>query len=90
MTSVISQGKYRQRKEWSTNSIPGLMSLEEETNPDHHQNDDDIITPVKPPRRGSLAALGIFAGRNVNQEQRHTKRRSSIAEAILGRSHKVQ
>lgn len=34
MTSLLSTpGKYRSRKEWSTSSIPTLVSLEEETNP---------------------------------------------------------
>lgn len=84
MTSVLSNGKYRSRKDWSTNSIPTLVSLEEEI-----VTDNLIAPPPKPPRRSSLAVPGLFAVRNGGGEtatERYNKRRSSIAVAtFLGR-----
>lgn len=87
MTSVLSFGKYRARKDWSTNSIPTLVSLEEETINNHNNHNNSPIiqingTPPKPPRRSSLA-IGLLNGRIVND--RNNKRRSSIAVAFLGR-----
>ncbi|XP_055715383.1 oxidation resistance protein 1 isoform X8 [Phlebotomus papatasi] len=87
MTSVLSAGKYRSRKDWSTSSIPTLVSLEEEsTTPTEEKQDNGI--PPKPPRRSSLA-IGLL-GRNPtvsnnNTEKPNNKRRSSIAVAFLGR-----
>ncbi|XP_055685642.1 nuclear receptor coactivator 7 isoform X6 [Lutzomyia longipalpis] len=87
MTSVLSAGKYRSRKDWSTSSIPTLVSLEEEsTTPTEEKPDNGI--PPKPPRRSSLV-VGLL-GRNPvpsnnNTEKPSTKRRSSIAVAFLGR-----
>lgn len=77
MTSVLSVGKYRSRKEWSTNSIPKLVSLEEETGPIIKING----IPPKPPRRSSITA-GLLGGRSTDK---NNKRRSSIAVAFLGR-----
>lgn len=72
MTSVLSVGKYRSRKDWSTNSIPTLVSLEEE-----NSNENLLAPPLKPPRRGSLA-IGILGNRNSDNDH-NNKRRSSIA-----------
>lgn len=85
MTSIFYQGKYRQRKDWSTSSIPELVSLEEETN----QVIAEIPTtlPPKAPRRSSLA-IGLLAGGRGSNDQKY-KRRSSIATAFLGRQNKV-
>lgn len=77
MTSVLSVGKYRSRKDWSTNSLPKLVSLEEETGPIIKING----TPPKPPRRSSITA-GLLGGRSTDK---NNKRRSSIAVAFLGR-----
>lgn len=85
MTSVFHQGKYRQRKDWSTSSIPELVSLEEETS----QSGPDISTnlPPKAPRRSSLA-IGLLVGGRGATDPKY-KRRSSIATAFLGRQNKV-
>lgn len=89
MTTVLAQGKYRQRKDWSTNSIPTLVSLEEESDVHH-------CLPPKPPRRSSLAvglSGGLAGGRHgplIGNPEKHNKRRSSIAVAFLGRHNKVR
>uniref|UniRef100_A0A6B2EEC0 Oxidation resistance protein 1 n=1 Tax=Phlebotomus kandelakii TaxID=1109342 RepID=A0A6B2EEC0_9DIPT len=89
MTSVLSAGKYRPRKDWSTSSIPTLVSLEEEsTTPTEEKPDNGI--PPKPPRRSSLAMglLGLsptVSNNNVEKPEKPSKRRSSIAVAFLGR-----
>uniref|UniRef100_A0A1L8DXA0 Oxidation resistance protein 1 n=1 Tax=Nyssomyia neivai TaxID=330878 RepID=A0A1L8DXA0_9DIPT len=85
MTSVLSAGKYRSRKDWSTSSIPTLVSLEEEsTTPTEEKSDNGI--PPKPPRRSSLA-VGLLGRQTVpnnnNTEKPSTKRRSSIAVAAV-------
>lgn len=70
-TLLSSQGKYRPRKEWSTNSIPTLVSLEEETAGAHSPHgtgmahngngnggtahNNNAALPPKAPRRSSLA-----------------------------------
>lgn len=95
-TSVLStqHGKYRQRKDWSTNSIPTLVSLEEETSTNEEDKNDEIHRlPIKPPRRSSLA-VGITSGsgsviRPNIEQKKISKRRSSIAVAFLGRHNKV-
>ncbi|XP_037026980.1 nuclear receptor coactivator 7 isoform X7 [Bradysia coprophila] len=79
MTSIMSHGKYRQR----TNSIPTLFALEEECIPGSETHNG---IPPKPPRRSSLA-LNLLGNRGPNPEK-HTKRRSSIAVAFLGRHNK--
>lgn len=89
-TSILSQGKYRQRKDWSTNSIPEMVSLEEEET-SSHLNDTTSSSPPnalppKPPRRSSLA-IGILGGRGT--ADKNYKRRSSIAVTFLGRQNKV-
>lgn len=73
-SSVIIQGKYRQRKDGSASSIPTLVSLEEETSPViefHHNGNGNMLTsspngnsgmPPKPPRRSSLA-IGLLNSR---------------------------
>lgn len=85
MTSVFHQGKYRQRKDWSTSSIPELVCLEEETS----QIGPEISTslPPKAPRRSSLA-IGLLVGGRGATDPKY-KRRSSIATAFLGRQNKV-
>lgn len=83
MTSIYYQGKYRQRKDWSTNSIPELVSLEEESN----QLEIPTTLPPKAPRRSSLA-IGLLAGGRGSTDPKY-KRRSSIATAFLGRQNKV-
>lgn len=86
MTTVLSLGKFRTRKDWSTNSIPTLVSLEEESIP--VQNDvHSSSVPSKPPRRSSLA-VNLMGGRGITDK--HNKRRSSIAVAFLGRHNKVR
>lgn len=85
MTSVFFQGKYRQRKDWSTNSIPELMSLEEEAS--HTLPEIPTTLPPKAPRRSSLA-IGLLAGGRGLTDPKST-RRSSIATAFLGRQNKV-
>lgn len=85
MTSVFFQGKYRQRKDWSTNSIPELMSLEEESS--HALPDIPTTLPPKAPRRSSLAIGLLAGGRGLTDSK--SKRRSSIATAFLGRQNKV-
>lgn len=96
MTSVLSNGKYRSRKDWSTNSIPTLVSHEEDIVTDNY-----LVPPPKPPRRSSLAVPGIFSVRNVNNgigggngndyknNNERYKRRSSIAVATFLGRHKV-
>ncbi|XP_037922193.1 oxidation resistance protein 1 isoform X18 [Hermetia illucens] len=97
MTTLTSAtGKYRSRKDWSTNSIPQLVSLEEEAAmaangtkiaTDKMVNgtkDAEIIIPpvtTKPPRRSSLA-IGLLAGRGTTDKL--NKRRSSLS-TFLGR-----
>lgn len=78
MTSVLSVGKYRSRKEWSTNSIPKLVSLEEESGSPIIQING---IPPKPPRRSSITT-GLLGGRSADK---NNKRRSSIAVAFMGR-----
>lgn len=103
-TTVLPvQGKYRPRKEWSTNSIPTLVSLEEETSP-HHTHNNNAALPPKAPRRSSLA-IGLMGGRKGDSgnggsllsaaglappEKHSSKRRSSIAVSFLGRHSKVR
>ncbi|XP_059619714.1 oxidation resistance protein 1 isoform X4 [Phlebotomus argentipes] len=87
MTSVLSAGKYRSRKDWSTSSIPTLVSLEEESTTPTEEKEDNGIPP-KPPRRSSLAMglLGLSPTvSNNNTAEKPSKRRSSIAVAFLGR-----
>lgn len=84
MTSVFFQGKYRQRKDWSTSSIPELMSLEEEAS--HALPEIPTTLPPKAPRRSSLAIGLLAGGRGIDPK---SKRRSSIATAFLGRQNKV-
>lgn len=101
-TALPAQGKYRPRKEWSTNSIPTLVSLEEETSPHTHNN--NAALPPKAPRRSSLA-VGLMGGRKGDNgsllssgllsappppEKHNSKRRSSIAVSFLGRHSKVR
>ncbi|XP_031635684.1 oxidation resistance protein 1 isoform X5 [Contarinia nasturtii] len=84
MTSVFFQGKYRQRKDWSTSSIPELVSLEEETS--HVLPEIPTTLPPKAPRRSSLAIGLLAGGRGLTDPK--SKRRSSIATAFLGRQNK--
>lgn len=84
-TSIFSQGKYRQRKDWSTNSIPELVSLEEESGVSVTKIPPNSLPP-RPPRRSSLA-IGLLGGRNTSDK--NYKRRSSIAVTFLGRQNKV-
>lgn len=84
MTSVLIQGKYRQRKDGSASSIPTLVSLEEESCPVIEYNGG---IPPRPPRRSSLA-IGLLNGR-TGALDKSNKRRSSIAVAFLGRHSKV-
>lgn len=84
MTSILSQGKYRQRKDWSTNSIPELVSLEEESSSPVSESPPPL--PPKP-RRSSLA-IGLLGGRGLTDK--NFKRRSSIAVTFLGRQNKVK
>lgn len=85
MTSIFFQGKYRQRKDWSTSSIPELVSLEEEAS--HALPEIPTTLPPKAPRRSSLA-IGLLAGGRGTGDPK-SKRRSSIATAFLGRQNKV-
>lgn len=85
MTSVFFQGKYRQRKDWSTSSIPELVSLEEEAS--HALPEIPTTLPPKAPRRSSLAIGLLAGGRGLSDPK--SKRRSSIATAFLGRQNKV-
>lgn len=85
MTSVFFQGKYRQRKDWSTSSIPELVSLEEEAS--HVLPEIPTTLPPKAPRRSSLAIGLLVGGRGLTDPK--SKRRSSIATAFLGRQNKV-
>lgn len=85
MTSVFFQGKYRQRKDWSTSSIPELVSLEEESS--HVLPEIPTTLPPKAPRRSSLA-IGLLVGGRGTADSK-SKRRSSIATAFLGRQNKV-
>lgn len=85
MTSVFFQGKYRQRKDWSTSSIPELVSLEEESS--HVLPEIPTTLPPKAPRRSSLA-IGLLVGGRGTADPK-SKRRSSIATAFLGRQNKV-
>lgn len=84
MTSILSQGKYRQRRDWSTNSIPELVSLEEESSSPVSESPPPL--PPKP-RRSSLA-IGLLGGRGLIDK--NYKRRSSIAVTFLGRQNKVK
>jgi len=84
MTSVFFQGKYRQRKDWSTSSIPELVSLEEEAS--HVLPEIPTTLPPKAPRRSSLAIGLLAGGRGLSDPK--SKRRSSIATAFLGRQNK--
>lgn len=87
MTSVFFQGKYRQRKDWSTSSIPELVSLEEESS--HVLPEIPTTLPPKAPRRSSLAIGLLVGGRGTGGGDSKSKRRSSIATAFLGRQNKV-
>lgn len=97
MTSVLSPpGKYRIRKDWSTNSIPQSVAEEVMSSPTIIINNGmpimphvDGIPPIKPPRRSSLA-ISMLTGKNNNATpainiDKSNKRRSSIAVAFLGR-----
>lgn len=98
--SVLT-GKYRPRKEWSTSSIPELLSQVEETTstkPDPMQSSVQIQVngiPEKGGRRSSLA-IGLLGGGghkgppNGISPEKHYKRRSSIAVAFLGRRDNTQ
>lgn len=83
MTSILSQGKYRQRKDWSTNSIPELVFEEEQQSSPMSESPPPL--PPKP-RRSSLA-IGLLGGRGLTDK--NYKRRSSIAVTFLGRQNKV-
>ncbi|XP_063696016.1 oxidation resistance protein 1 isoform X3 [Culicoides brevitarsis] len=91
MTSVLSPpGKYRSRKDWSTNSIPQAVEEEVMSSPKIIINgspfmpQSDAMPPIKPPRRSSLA-MNLLTGKNANGSDKSNKRRSSIAVAFLGR-----
>lgn len=98
MTSVLPAGRYKQKKEWSTSSIPELVSNAETNENDQVPNKVEIQVNGVPQefqsaRRSSLA-VGSFssdAERTLNQQmmanasEKHSKRRSSIAVAFLGR-----
>lgn len=84
MTSILPQGKYRQRRDWSTNSIPELVSLEEEQQSSPMSESPPPLPPK--PRRSSLA-IGLLGGRGLTDK--NYKRRSSIAVTFLGRQNKV-
>lgn len=99
MTSVLPAGRYKQKKEWSTSSIPELVS-----NAETNENEPDVVPKhieiqvngvpqeFQSARRSSLA-VGLFSDgeRTLNQQMmastsgKHNKRRSSIAVAFLGR-----
>lgn len=85
MTSIYYQGKYRQRRDWSTSSIPELVSLEEEGT--HIVAEIPTTLPPKAPRRSSLG-IGLLVGGRGSGDSKY-KRRSSIATAFLGRQNKV-
>lgn len=97
MTSVLSPpGKYRSRKDWSTNSIPQAVEEEVMSSPTIIINNgmplgngvfmpqSDAMPPIKPPRRSSLA-MSILTGKGSPNNDKNNKRRSSIAVAFLGR-----
>lgn len=101
MTSVLSTGRYKQKKEWSTQSIPELLSnaecSEDVENTEPHSGIEIQVNGVPQhfatARRSSLA-IGLFPGvdRNLSRHMpiaepplKNNKRRSSIAVAFLGR-----
>lgn len=100
MTSVLSPpGKYRSRKDWSTNSIPQAVEEEVMSSPTIIINNgmplgngpfmphSEAIPPIKPPRRSSLA-ISMLTGKSnahIAPSDKNNKRRSSIAVAFLGR-----
>lgn len=97
MTSVLSPpGKYRSRKDWSTNSIPHAVEEEVMSSPtiiinngrplsnDPFMPHSDGMPPIKPPRRSSLA-MSMLTGKGSPNNDKNNKRRSSIAVAFLGR-----
>lgn len=101
MTSVLSTGRYKQKKEWSTQSIPEMMSAADSSEDvDHPRSSIEIQVNGVPqqfhgPRRASLA-IGLSTpgdDRNLSQYMsavpaaaaKNNKRRSSIAVAFLGR-----
>lgn len=101
MTSVLSAGRYKQKKEWSTQSIPELVSNhdsnEDVENSEPHSSIEIQVNGVpqqfQSARRTSLA-IGLFPGddsetaRKFSQHMpppKNNKRRSSIATAFLGR-----
>lgn len=101
MTSVLSAGRYKQKKEWSTQSIPELVSNhdsnEDVENSEPHSSIEIQVNGVpqqfQSARRSSLA-IGLFPGedsetaRKFSQHMpppKNNKRRSSIATAFLGR-----
>uniref|UniRef100_A0A336M9B8 CSON013901 protein n=1 Tax=Culicoides sonorensis TaxID=179676 RepID=A0A336M9B8_CULSO len=100
MTSVLSPpGKYRIRKDWSTNSIPQSVEEEVMASPTIIINNGmpyngatlmphtDAMPPIKPPRRSSLA-ISMLTGKSISSaaiSDKTNKRRSSIAVAFLGK-----
>lgn len=101
MTSVLPPGRYKQKKEWSTSSIPEMLAnsseLENEEPEPVKSNIEIQVNGVRQEfqsgRRSSLA-IGLFSDgaddRKLNQHnapvpEKHNKRRSSIAVAFLGR-----
>lgn len=97
MTSVLSAGRYKQKKEWSTQSIPELVSnLDNSEDVENNEARSSIEiqvngVPQLPSARRSSLAIGLFPddeGRRLSQHMpppKNNKRRSSIAVAFLGR-----
>ncbi|XP_038119561.1 uncharacterized protein LOC6051066 isoform X16 [Culex quinquefasciatus] len=89
MTSILSPGKYRSRKDLSTGSIPTLVSLEEESslttvtssvNGHHHHHQVPFANTLNIKNGLNTAASAITAAKSP--------RRSSLGIGLLGgRSH---
>lgn len=82
-TSVLPVGKYRSRKEWSTSSIPELVSLEDQMLERNAQQEKggDGEKQQPPPQQSPLPFVDI----QVNGvSQLKTPRRSSLAIGLLG------
>ena len=79
MTSVLPAGRYKQKKEWSTSSIPELVANATESSEDVENNEPTTPTMIN----NNNAQSGIEIQVNGIPQQFSTARRASLASALF-------
>lgn len=88
MTSMLSTpGKYRSRKDWSTNSIPTLVALEEECMPViPYNNNNNSDSDKRKMSAQQFTSSSPYLSTNVNNPpslKNKQSRRSSLGLGLL-------